>query len=69
MKSTTEMVNTLLDEGVYNKKQLSIDELGISRPTLYTRLEGKSEWKKLEIKWISVLYDNYVLESESALKT
>lgn len=37
-------------------------ELGISRPTLDSRLEGKSKWKKLEHKWISLLYDELIDE-------
>lgn len=58
-KTTTDIVLLFLDKGIYNKRQLSEDELGVSRPTLDSRLSGESEWKKLEIKWLNVLYDEY----------
>lgn len=58
-KTTTDKAQFFLDRGIYNKRQLSEDELGISRPTLDSRLSGTSEWKKLEVKWLNVLYDEY----------
>ena len=50
--TTTNKANKLLL--TITKKELS-EELGISRPTLDSRLEGKSKWKKLEEKWITQL--------------
>lgn len=50
--TTTNRANKLLL--TITKKELS-EELGISRPTLDSRLEGKSKWKKLEEKWITQL--------------
>ena len=50
---TTQAVNRLLLSGV-TKKELS-EELDISRPTLDSRLNSRSKWKKLEQKWISKL--------------
>jgi orotate phosphoribosyltransferase-like protein len=43
----------LLSKGI-TKKELS-EELDISRPTLDSRLNSRSKWKKLEQKWISKL--------------
>jgi hypothetical protein len=51
---TTNKVLTLLGSG-FNKKELS-EELGISRPTLDSRLDSVSKWKKLEKNWINKLY-------------
>ena len=53
--TTTEQANKIISTGVFNKRGLS-EELGITRPTLDTKLTGNSEWKKLEIKWINKLY-------------
>jgi orotate phosphoribosyltransferase-like protein len=50
---TTQAVNRLLLSGM-TKKELS-EELDISRPTLDSRLNNRSKWKKLEQKWISKL--------------
>lgn len=54
--STTEKANSLMDLGDFNKVSLA-KELGITRPTLDTRLNGSSEWKVLETKWIDILYN------------
>ena len=56
---TTEQARDLL--GYRFSKIELCKELGITRPTLDARLSGKSEWKVLEVKWISALY-NYELE-------
>ncbi len=53
--TTTDKANRIISLGKFNKKELS-EELGITRPTLDTRLSGDSEWKKLEIKWVNKLY-------------
>jgi len=45
---------TLISSGKFTKKSLS-EELGITRPTLDTRLSGLSKWKKLEGKWVHYL--------------
>lgn len=34
------------------------EELGISRPTLDSRLDNVSKWKKLEKNWIGKLYED-----------
>lgn len=55
--TTTEKVRKLLT--IYTKLEFS-EELGISRPTLDSRLIEKSKWKKLEISRINYLYNkNY----------
>ena len=48
----------IISFGLFNKTSLS-EELGISRPTLDTRLSGLSVWKKLENKWVSKLYTDF----------
>jgi hypothetical protein len=51
---TTQKVLHLLD--MTTKTALS-NELGITRPTLDSRLLGESKWKVLEVKWINNLSD------------
>ena len=46
-----ELAHKLLSLGSYTKKELS-EALDISRPTLDSRLSGKTNWRKLEIKFI-----------------
>lgn len=58
---TTSQVATLIRTGLFNKKSLAA-ELGISRPTLDTRISGESSWKKLEIKWVDYLYEEKVIK-------
>jgi FixJ family two-component response regulator len=53
LEKTTQVVNRILLSGM-TKKELS-EELDISRPTLDSRLNNRSKWKKLEQKWISKL--------------
>lgn len=53
--TTTDKANNLLNRE-WAKKDLA-EELGISRPTLDTRLANDSVWKKLESKWINKLHD------------
>lgn len=53
---TTDRVNFLLNSNKYTKMELA-GELDISRPTLDSRLTGKSAWKKLEVKFINKVYD------------
>ena len=55
-KTTTEKVLYILTYSVINTKKDLAEELGITRPTLDSRMSGKSEWKKLEIKWINHIY-------------
>jgi hypothetical protein len=50
---TSRLVLSVLER--LSKPKLS-KELGISRPTLDSRLRGSSKWKVLEMKWISTLY-------------
>lgn len=52
-KITNNQINRLLNKG-FTKVFLST-ELGISRPTFDTRLQGKSNWKLLEQKRIKEL--------------
>ena len=59
--STTQKVITLIRFGLFNKRSLS-DELGITRPTMDTRMSGKSLWKKLEIKWIDYLFNENIVK-------
>ena len=46
----------VLINNVMTKVELA-EELGISRPTLNSRLSSKTNWKKLETKHINKLYD------------
>lgn len=50
--NTTNQVIDLLQK--MSKTDLA-KELGISRPTLDSRLSGSTKWKVLEVKWISSL--------------
>ena len=52
--TTTEKANRLINEGK-TKMQLS-EDLGISRPTLNSRLDKITNWKKLEVNFISRMY-------------
>jgi hypothetical protein len=54
--TTTEKAQHLLLNDAYNKVTLS-EILGVSRPTLNTRLEI-GNWKKLEVRMIDNLYNN-----------
>lgn len=56
--TTTEKANRIISLNYFSKKELS-EELGISRPTLDTRLSNMSKWKKLEAKWISKLDQDF----------
>lgn len=58
--TTTAKAITLINLGIFNKKELS-EELGITRPTLDTRLSRVDSWKKLEIKWINYLHNKNVI--------
>lgn len=58
--TTTAKVITLIRLGLFNKKGLA-EELGITRPTLDSRL-SKENWKKLEIKWINHLHNENVVK-------
>lgn len=49
-------VNTILDRSVINTKKALATELDITRPTLDSRMSGRSDWKKLEVKWINYIY-------------
>jgi DNA invertase Pin-like site-specific DNA recombinase len=59
MYNTTEKANNIIHKSrdFGTKRELAM-ELGISRPTLDTRLDESSKWKKLEIKWIDKLYND-----------
>lgn len=52
----TNKVNLLLNRGDYTKTELS-EELGITRPTLNTRL-SKHNWKKLEIEKVNKIWSS-----------
>lgn len=56
MMNTTYRAYQLLERSVFNKKKLLADELDMSRPTLNSRLNGNTEWGKLEKNWINYLY-------------
>jgi len=54
METTTRRVIGLLTNGT-TKKDLS-EDLGISRPTLDSRIQERTKWKTLEVRYISKLY-------------
>lgn len=54
--NTTYKAKEILERSVFNTKKLLAEELDMSRPTLNSRLDGKSKWGKLERNWISYLY-------------
>lgn len=53
---TTYKAHQLLERSVFNTKKLLAAELDMSRPTLDSRLSGKTEWGKLEKHWINFIY-------------
>ena len=53
-KRTTAKARSILELKM-TKTELA-EELDISRPTLDSRLDNVSKWKKLEANWISKLY-------------
>lgn len=53
INNTTHKVNQILERSVYDTKKLLSQALGITRPTLDTRLKGESKWKRLEEFWIN----------------
>lgn len=55
-KRITYKANELLERSVFNTKRLLSEELDMSRPTLDSRLSGKTEWGKLEKNWVNYLY-------------
>lgn len=63
MKKTTtnDKVNVILDKSVYHSKVLLSKALGISRPTLDSRIKGESKWKRLEEFWINHVYNKLKL--------
>ena len=60
MNLTTKKTLEIIRTGLFNKKSLA-NELGISRPTLDTRLSREGIWKKLEVKWIDHLHNKNVV--------
>ncbi len=57
MTEITNKVNNILKNSFnFNTKKQLAEELGISRPTLDSRLSGGTKWKKLEIRWVNILY-------------
>lgn len=55
-KDTTYKAKQLLERSVFNTKKLLAVELDMSRPTLDSRLKGKTKWGKLEKHWINYIY-------------
>ena len=53
--TTTMLLENLLLIKRFTKKSLAL-RLGISRPTLDSRLQGKSKWKTLEIGAVEAIY-------------
>lgn len=49
-------VQHLLKQSIFNTKKLLAAELDMSRPTLDSRLNGKTDWRKLEKHWINFIY-------------
>jgi len=59
MKQTVDItykVNEILKRSVFNTKKLLSEGLDISRPTLDSRMSGKTKWGKLEKHWINYIY-------------
>jgi predicted DNA-binding transcriptional regulator len=56
VKSIDYKVEQILQRSVINTKKLLAIELGISRPTLNSRMSGKTKWGKLEKNWIGYIY-------------
>lgn len=56
IKDTDYKVEQVLLRSVINTKKLLALELGISRPTLNSRMIGKTKWGKLEKNWIGYIY-------------
>ena len=54
-KATTIILENILLMKTFTKKTLA-KSLGISRPTLDSRLAGKSNWKLLEVEEVNRLY-------------
>lgn len=54
-KMTTKLVQRMIDLSYHTKKDLA-EMLDISRPTLDSRLSGRSKWKKLEMNFIRILW-------------
>ena len=59
MKSTIEIAYYLLTKKVLTKKKMA-SKLDMSRPTLYSRLESRSKWKKHEIKKLNKIYGRFI---------
>ena len=53
--TTTDKARKILERSVFNTKKLLSEQLGISRPTLDSRLKN-GNWKTLEEKWINFIY-------------
>lgn len=63
VRSTKQKVQWLMLNDVYNLVKVS-KELGITRPTLNSRLE-KENWKKLEVERVSKLYKDSYLKAHN----
>ena len=53
--TTTDKAREILERSVFNTKNILSGQLGISRPTLDSRLK-EGNWKTLEEKWINFIY-------------
>lgn len=56
MVDITVKVQEILNKSVFNTKKSLAQELDMSRPTLDSRLSGKTKWGKLEKHWINYIY-------------
>ena len=57
MNQTTYKANELLERSVFNTKKMLAVELDMSRPTLDSRLNDKTKWRKLEKHRINYIYN------------
>lgn len=56
--TTTDKVNYIMSnsETLSTKHEMS-KELDLSRPTFNSRMDGKTEWRKLEVNYINKLFN------------
>lgn len=56
--TTTDKVNYIMtnSETLSTKHEMS-KELDLSRPTFNSRMDGKTEWRKLEVNYINRLFN------------
>lgn len=64
-KKTTDRVEEIMRlSPLFDSKRRMAEELSLSRPTLDSRLSGKTKWKLIERNWIKFLHRKIVTESK-----